>query len=196
MIKVPRAAEPSSFDVECRRPGNAWLAAAPGRDPRERPLWGAFRADLREAFGRRCGFLAVWLPGGTIDHWVSVSSNRALAYEWSNYRFVDAAVNSAKRPAWEGKLLDPFEVETEWFEILLPSLQLVVAAELDAPLRARIDFTLDKLRLRDGEDVIRLRREWLELYERGELSLQGLHQMAPLIARAVAKRDGLALESA
>lgn len=193
MIRVERAVEPVAFDEECRKPGNAWLVAHPDEDPHRKPLWRPFCASLREAFERRCGFTAQWIPEGTIDHWISVRSARALSYEWSNYRFVSASINSAKKPSWEGKLLDPFEVEDEWFEILLPSLQLVVVAELEDEIRARAEFTLEKLHLRDGEEVIRLRREWLELYERGGLSLKGLHQVAPLIARAVAKRDGLTL---
>lgn len=193
MIKIEHAAEPASFDSECRKPGNAWLVANPNSDPHKKPLWGQFRGQLCEAFGHRCGFQALWIPHGTIDHWISVRSARGLAYEWSNYRFVDAAVNSAKKPSWEGKLVDPFEVQSDWFEILLPSLQLKLVADLEDGLRARVVYTLDKLHLRDGEDVIQLRREWLKLYEQGDLSLSGLSKMAPLIARAVAKRDGLTL---
>jgi hypothetical protein len=90
-------------------------------------LWSPFKAKLRETFGRRCGFLAMWVPSGTLDHWISIHTDRALAYEWENYRFVDGAVNSAKKPAWEGQLIDPFEVEEGWFELLLPSLQLVAS---------------------------------------------------------------------
>lgn len=79
--------------------------------------------------------------------------------------FFSDAINSAKKPVWEGKIVDPFEVESEWFEILLPSLQLVVVGALDDDLREHIEFTLEKLHLRDGETVVRLRREWLSFYE-------------------------------
>jgi hypothetical protein len=193
VIKVERVGEPPSFDIECRKPGNAWLGANPDGDPHSNPLWSRARNHLREAFHLRCGFLAMRIQRGTVDHWLSVRSARELAYEWSNYRFVDGAINSAKKPSWEGKLVDPFEVETDWFEILLPSLQLALVADLEESLRARVEFTLDKLHLRHGEDVITLRREWLKLYETGKLTLEGLHEVAPLIARAVAKRDGLVL---
>lgn len=194
MIPVARPAEPDRFDIACRQPGKNWLAANLDSDPHRNPLWGEFNGALREAFGLRCGFLAMRIPRGTVDHWISIKSDRALAYEWTNYRFVDGAVNSAKKPAWEGKLIDPFEVEHDWFEILLPSLQLVVAsASLDPTALARANFTLDKLGLDDGEDVIRLRSEWLALYDSGDLTLAGLLEVAPLLARAVAKRDGLGL---
>jgi hypothetical protein len=194
VIRVERTKEPGSFDSKCRQPGKAWLNANPGRDPHRNPLWSQFRDQLREAFSLRCGFLAMRIQRGTVDHWLSVRTARDLSYEWSNYRFVDGAINSAKKPSWEGKLVDPFEVEADWFEILLPSLQLKLVADLEESLRARVEFTLDKLHLRDGEDVIQLRREWLKLYERKSLSLSGLYEVAPLIARAVAKRDGLTLD--
>jgi hypothetical protein len=194
VIPVARPDEPEGFDAACRQAGKKWLAANLDSDPHRNPLWGDFNGTLRQAFGLRCGFLAMRIPRGTVDHWISIRSDRALAYEWTNYRFVDGAVNSAKKPAWEGKLLDPFEVEDDWFEILLPSLQLVVAStSLDAALLARAKFTLEKLRLDDGEDVIRLRSEWLALYESGDLTLAGLFKLAPLLARAVAKRDDLRL---
>lgn len=191
MIPIATPDEPGAFDAECRQPGKTWLAANGTSDPHKNPLWGAFTSQLRAAFGNRCGFLAMYVPQGTVDHWVSIKSDRDLAYEWSNYRFVAGPVNSAKKPKWEGKLIDPFEVMNGWFEILLPSLQLVVTGPLDDATRERAEFTLQKLRLKDGETVIRLRQEWLAMYECGKLPIAGLHDMAPLLARAVAKRDGL-----
>lgn len=196
MIPVARPEEPPAFDEMCRKRGKEWLAQNSDTHPHRLPLWREFAAALRDGFGGRCGFTAMYVPRGTVDHWISVDSDRSLAYEWTNYRFVDGAVNSAKKPSWEGRLLDPFEVQDDWFEILLPSLQLVIAGNLDAATRARAEFTLEKLHLRDGEDVIRQRREWLELYEQGELQLSGLFKVAPLLARAVARRDGLPLPAA
>lgn len=46
---------------------------------------------------------------------------------------------------------------------------------------------LEKLGLGHDEDVIRYRRQWLEQYEEGHLSLEGLEEYAPLLARAVRK---------
>lgn len=189
MIPVARPQEPVGFDQECRKPGNGWLTEHPDEDPHKHPLWSAYRDDLRTAFEARCGFLAMYVTRGTIDHWVSVHTDRTKAYDWSNYRFVDGAVNSSKKPSWEGRLLDPFEVQDGWFEVLLPSLQLVVADIPDDEVRSRAEFTLDKLHLRDGEDVIRLRREWMRLYEESKLTLDGLRQVAPLLARAVERSE-------
>jgi hypothetical protein len=195
VIRVEQVEEPEKFDRECRQPGKKWLGAHPGGDPHKNPLWSAFHGELRDAFHGRCGFLGLWIHRGTVDHWVSVNNQPSLAYEWSNYRYVAGELNSAKKPAWDGKLLDPFEIDGEWFEIQLPSLQLVLIADVPADVRERVEFTLDKLHLRDGEEVVRIRREWVKQYELGGLSLERLHHFAPLIARAIAKRDGLALQA-
>jgi len=189
MIPVERHDEPEGFDTACRQPGKKWLADNQDADAHRNPLWGVYLDDLRQEFNSRCGFSAMWIPSGTVDHWISIRSDRKLAYEWSNYRFVDGVVNSAKKPQWEGKLLDPFEVKDGWFEILLPSLQLVVADIPDAEVRARAEFTLEKLHLRDGEDLIRQRQAWMEMYDARELSLAGLRRRAPLLAHAVEKRE-------
>ena len=61
---------------------------------------------------------------GTVDHYLSCANHRALAYEWTNYRFTSARMNSIKRTE-DDRVLDPFEVGDDWFEILLPSLQMV-----------------------------------------------------------------------
>lgn len=193
-MSVEQADEPKTFDAKCRQPGKKWLSEHPGGDPHKKPLWRPFHDELREAFHERCGFLGLWIPCGTVDHWVSVSNRPELAYEWSNYRYVAGEINSAKKPAWDGKLLDPFEIDGDWFEILLPSMQLVLVADVSQEVRSRAAFTLKKLHLCDGEVAVRLRREWFSMYESGDLSLRGLYKMAPLVARAVAKRDGMVLE--
>jgi hypothetical protein len=189
MIRVLPKGPPDDFDSNCRGPGNAWLAANPDTDPHTHPLWTKYIDKLRTAFETRCGFLAMRIPRGTVDHWISIKTDRTRAYEWSNYRFVGSEVNSAKKPSWEGKLLDPFEVQDGWFEILLPSLQLVIADIPDEAARSRAEFTLEKLHLQNGEDIVRQRREWMQLYEEG-LPLDSLRKVAPLLARAVEKREG------
>ena len=113
---------------------------------------------------------------------MSILEDRNLAYEWANYRYASHWINSSKHGA---KVLDPFEVEDGWFEILLPSLQLVLTDRVPAKRRDLAERTLERLNLRDDERVVRQRREWYRMYEAGELSLEGLRKKAPLIARAV-----------
>ena len=92
-----------------------------------------------------------------------------------------------QRATLTSKLLDLFTVEDGWFEIILPSLQLTVADTVPSALRARAEYTLQRLGLVHHESILRQRSTWYNMYRRGELSLDGLVRMAPLIAAAVQK---------
>jgi hypothetical protein len=95
MIRVEKTAEPSEFDVRCRRRGLTWIEANPppedGSDKRPYPYWTEFLPALRSAFQERCAYLGIWIAHGTVDHfraWAGAGA-RALAYEWDNYRYAD-----------------------------------------------------------------------------------------------------------
>jgi hypothetical protein len=122
--------------------------------------------------------------GGTVDHYLSFKNHPHLAYEWTNYRFASATLNSSKKNA-DDAVLDPHEVGDGWFEIILPSLQMKVSATIPAAYRAKAEHTISRLKLRDGERIIRWRQSWYVLYLNGGLSLDALRQVAPLIAAAV-----------
>lgn len=131
----------------------------------------------------------MWIASGTIDHFHAQRDFPEEIYEWSNYRYADLEVNSAKKPAWEGKLLDPFEVDDRWFDVLLPSCQLRInEALVPAAMLERVKFTVSKLRLDHGEKAVDLRRHWLIEYEEGAMNLASLERHAPLVARAVRHR--------
>ena len=84
-------AEPAHFDAECRRAGNDWLATNPGA-ARPKPLWREVAHDLARAFDQRCGYSAILIQNGTVDHFHSWKNNHALAYEWDNYRYPTPAL--------------------------------------------------------------------------------------------------------
>lgn len=193
MIRVRPADEPEHFDDECRRPGNDWLAANPSAS-RPKPLWRPFTHDLAQAFAHRCGYSAVRIQSGDVDHFQSWKHHRALAYEWRNYRYVDGRLNSKKQAA-DDSVLDPFEVEDDWFEILLPSLQLRTTDRVPEHLRVRAAFTLQRLGLDHDERIVAYRAQWYCMYHCGKLSLAGLEDVAPQIARAV-RQAGLAPDPA
>jgi len=127
-------------------------------------------------------------PVGTVDHFVSCDEDRSKAYDWSNFRFASGWINSSKNSLSSNEIFDPFQVVNGWFEILLPSLQLVATDAVPEVLRDRANFVLKRLHLRDDERVIRQRREWYRMYQEGELTLDGLSKKAPLIAAAVVKQ--------
>lgn len=189
MIPVQPVPEPAAFDSDARQPGNAWLTANPEAE-RVRDFWSPFRNELRRGFRDLCGYAAMFDPtGGTVDHYLSVRNHRHLAYEWSNYRFASSTMNSIKRTA-DDAVLDPYEIQNGWFEILLPSLQMRVTADVPAQYRARAEATLSLLKLRDDERLVRWRQSWYAMHVAGELSLEGLERVAPLIAAAVRKQGG------
>lgn len=182
--------EPAGFNEKCRKKGMQWLAANPkaNRKGSKRPkaLWTAFKPQLADAFHELCAYGAMYEPVGTVDHFVPVAANELLAYNWANYRFASAWINSSKQKA--EAVLDPLLVQDGWFEVLLPSMQLVVTDQIPASLRELAELTLTRLHLRDDERVVRQRRRWYRLFQQGKLDMAGLQENAPLIAAAVQKQ--------
>ena len=186
MIQFTLQKEPPTFDVRCRERGQNWLAANPvyKRPP---DYWTEFEGDLRAGFNGLCGYCAMRIMKGHVDHFVQVallkkSGRDAEAYEWSNFRYGDGTINGRK---WKHLVLDPFVVQPGWFRIILPSLQLEMTDAIPQPQRTLAEFTIKQLGLRDDEVVIRYRREWFSMYQRGNLDIDGLTAVAPLIAEAV-----------
>jgi hypothetical protein len=187
VIHVDPIPEPEGFDAEVRQRGQVWLAEHP-KAARPRPLWSPYLPHLAAGFRHLCAYSAMHIEDdGTVDHYQSCATHRALTYEWSNYRFTSARMNSVKGTA-NGRVLDPFEIGDDWFDILLPSLQMVPTDRIPPEQRERAAFTLKRLGLRDGESILRRRRAWYEQFLSGKQSLDGLRHTAPLIARAVEKR--------
>jgi hypothetical protein len=189
MIRVRRVPEPDAFTYDARPRALEWLARQNRELRRPRDFWSPFRLVLAEGFSNRCGYSAMYIPDGTVDHFVSWDEDQALAYEWSNYRYATGWINSSKQNLTCTEILDPFDVEDDWFEILLPSLQLVATKNIPAKYRKRAETMLTRLGLRDDERILRQRREWYRLYQEKKLTLDGLHELAPLIAVAVEKQQ-------
>jgi hypothetical protein len=186
MIGVQPVAVPKTFDATARQPGLAWLKTHPDAT-RPRDYWSPHKPVLAEGFANLCGYAAMLDPtGGTVDHYLSFANHPELTYEWSNYRFASQALNASKRAA-DAAVLDPYVVKEGWFEILLPSLQLQATPRVPKKWRAVAEYTLKRLGLCDGEKILRWRRQWYAMYEKGDLTLEGLRTVAPLIAEAVTR---------
>lgn len=184
MIPVTKVKRPKEFNAKVKVPGNAWLKANPTAK-RPKALWEPYAVTLSDGFSGLCGYAAMYDPtGGTVDHFLSFKNHRHLAYEWGNYRFASETLNKSKQNA-DDSVLDPYEVGDGWFEIVLPSLQMKVTDAVPVKYRAKAEFTLKRLKLRDGERIIRWRQSWFNMYLEGELTIDGLRRVAPLIALAV-----------
>lgn len=180
--------EPKDFDKKCRKKGLAWLAKNPDAK-RPYSYWRAFNSDLRKGFSERCAFQGLHITSGTVDHYESWHENKSLAYEWSNFRYVEGWLNSAKTNKSVEGLVDPFENCGGWFEILLPSLQMIVSEDVSPENQERAERTLTDFCLRDDERAIQTRRSYMRMYEEGKLTLEGLDEWFPLLAKAIRKRD-------
>jgi len=186
MMRFVRQKEPNAFDDRCRKRGEKWLEEHPGYD-RPNDYWSEFEPDLRNAFGGLCAYCVMFVMKAQTDHFIPVAvlkrkKQDKLAYEWKNFRYGEGVLNGRKS---KQVILDPFQVRDEWFEIQLPSLQLLLTSTLPVNKKRVADLTMEKLGLRDDEVVIRYRRKWFELYQERKLTLEGLKEVAPLIARAV-----------
>lgn len=183
LIRFEPGAKPAAFAARVEVRGTAWLAANASGRPID--YWSEFRPDLADAFRSLCSYSAMFEPVGTVDHFVSCDEDRTRAYDWTNYRFASGWINSSKQKLKASQVIDPFEVGNGWFRIILPSLQLVATDQVPEEMRERATRMLGRLHLGHDERVIRQRRAWYALYQEGKLTLEGLRQMAPLIASAV-----------
>jgi hypothetical protein len=188
MQRFRKVKEPARFDLRCRQRGREWLRDHPNYD-RPHDYWTEFESELREGFHGLCGYCVMVVLKAEVDHFIPVAilkqrGQDELAYEWSNFRYGEKTLNARK---WKHLVLDPFQVKDEWFDLLLPSLQLVLTGSVPKTQRKKAEFTLQQLGLRDDEVIVRYRRQWFEMYCNGQLTLEGLRRVAPLIARAVEK---------
>jgi hypothetical protein len=183
--------EPPDFDADCRIRGLVWRAARTLADEipktsKYRNFWARYENHLAQAFHQRCGWGAMWIAEGDVEHFLSKKNRPDLIYEWSNYRYISGSLNGSKGNH-DDKVLDPFEVRDGWFEVILPSMQLIVTDQVPTDLRDKACFTVKQLRLRDRTKLMRSRRKWYDQYKQGKLTLAGLEDFAPLVAKAVKK---------
>lgn len=186
MMRFAPQPEPAQWDERCRQRGRIWLNEHPGYD-RPNDYWTEFEPDLCKAFRQMCAYCVMVVMKADMDHFVPVAHLKRqgkdeLAYEWGNFRYGAGVLNQRK---CDHLILDPFQVQDDWFEIILPSLQLLLTDKVPKSRRRKAEFTLEKLGLQDGEVVIRYRQKWFEMYRQRRLDLNGLREVAPLIARAV-----------
>ena len=197
MMRFERRPAPDNYDEQCREPGHAWIKGkgpnwrrmrdSKGRKLRPPSYWTNFLPHLQDAFLSLCAYSCIYEPRGTVDHFVSIERG-GDPYDWANFRFAQQWLNSAKQDFDLDARLDPFEVEDGWFELILPSFQLVLTNEIPTALREAAMLTLDRLNLIDGEAIVRQRQHWFIEYSEDRQSFEGLNAHAPLIARAIEKK--------
>lgn len=215
MIRVELAAEPQDFDTKVTQPGLraiAELAGEPGlpkRKGRPRqaiansreqipadkfpPYWTEALPELRTAYGHICCYVSVYIEpvtgAASVDHMLPKSRSWREAYEWRNYRLACSLMNSRKNDYLD--VLDPFEIDDDWFHLELVGYQVIPRADLDPGVKQRVQATIDRLKLND-RDCLTVREDYATNYFLGEISHAYLCRRAPFLAREI-ERQGLAL---
>lgn len=186
MPAFPNRAEPADFDNEVAIPGNNWLAANPTSKKRGPSHWNkpTIKKQLRENFRSLCGYSLMHEMRGTVDHYISWDTDKTKAYDWDNYRYCAGAVNSSKKNA-DDTIFDPFEIEFEWFQIHLPSMIMQVSPRAPQTLRAKLEFTLNRLPIAHVDEVIDYRAEYYAGYKAGEMTLDWIRRKIPVLAASI-----------
>lgn len=190
MIRVTLAPEYPDFDVEVRTPGAIFLGefSNPTSEQFKRKnFWSRAARELHAAYSGICAYTAMYLPEqGTVDHFLPKSSHPHLAYEWGNYRLAGGRVNNSK--ANQANIIDPFEVENDWFYMDIPACLLRPNPTLDKPLRNRISSTINSLRLNSDDNYVQERCNILIEYARGDISANFLTRRYPFLSKEVVRQ--------
>ncbi|NCC58476.1 MAG: hypothetical protein EOM17_12725, partial [Synergistales bacterium] len=158
MIHVNPQPEPESFDKKVRQKGISFMKKneinSHAQLPKEKtlpPYWRNCLDDLHSLYGGICAYLAIYVEritgANSVDHFVSKSKRPDLAYEWSNYRLACARINSRKGDCDD--VLDPFEVENDWFHLELTTGRIYPNPDLDDHVKRKVQSTIDRLGLDD-----------------------------------------------
>lgn len=160
MIPVAPQPEPVEFAGTVRAPGIKWIRKS-GLNPQEPvpsgtnlpPHWTKCLPALRSAYSGICAYAGVFVPpvvgAPSVEHFLAKSERLDQAYEWVNYRFVCAKMNSRKRNFDD--VLDPFTLEPEMFVLNLVNGGIMANSSLNITKRQRVSKTIKRLNLDDAE---------------------------------------------
>lgn len=194
MIPVQPQPEPTDFAQRVREPGAEFLRQLPRPTAKQwkgREYWQHALPDMRTAYKGICAYCAHWIPHSTgshsIDHFMPKSMAPELAYEWHNFRYVSSRFNSRKGTR---AILDPFELEPNWFVLAFPSLLIKPNPTLQPDQKKAVLNTITILKLNTDETLVQERQNWLEFFGTGDISFAHLQKKVPFIAYEL-KRQGL-----
>lgn len=191
MIRVTAQPEYPTFDNDVRRPGAAFLASCPSPTSaqfKKKNFWSRAAGNLQAAYSGICAYTAMYLPEqGSVDHFLPKTTHPHLAYEWSNFRLASGRVNSSK--GHRADILDPFEVDDDWFYMDVPDCLLRPNPSLERGLRNRISGTINSLRLNQDDNYVQERCNILMDYARGDVSVDFLQRRYPFLAKELLRQN-------
>jgi hypothetical protein len=192
VIPVSQQPEPTDFESRVRLKGIVFLHTAPRPKVwNSREYWRDSLRDLYVAYNKVCAYSAQWIPwiegSPTVDHFTPKSIKPELAYEWSNFRLSCLKMNARKRDFLD--VLDPFQIEPEWFILDFPSLLIKASVDLEEPIKSQVRSTIKRLKLNDDDDCVKHRQDWLLRYCEGKINFDFLKETAPFIAYELERQD-------
>ena len=211
MIRIVPAAEPDTFAANVRNPGLCALAEMVGEKPRRLkgkrfqkiadrrenipfdkfpPYWTEALDDLMTAYSQICAYSCFKIHrvtgGRSVDHMIAKSKAWDKVYEWSNYRLSCTRLN-ARKNNFEA-VLDPFEIQDDWFQLELVGFQVVPNPNLDNAIRTAVENTIERLGL---NDFCRDRAERAEDYWAVDVTLKILTAESPFVTRELRRQGRL-----
>lgn len=146
MIRVRPAPEPADFAERVGNPGAIVLMElredpaapkrpGPKRENHKSKLWQQVLPELRRVYRRRCAYTALLVfpeVRDSVDHFKPKDRFPELAYTWSNYRYALLDVNRLKGA---DDVLDPFEVQDDWFTLNLDSFKIEATESFPSQMR-------------------------------------------------------------
>ena len=190
MIPVKEQPEPADFDARVRQPGLQFLnkAHGSGNVPRLPNFWQRIKNELHGAYGGICAYSCIYLVGtGSVDHFLPKKANPWLAYEWRNYRLSSDRVNSRKGE--QTGILDPFEIRSQWFELVFPACLVVPGKKLPASRIPAAERTIELLKLNDDDGLVQERCDVVVYLRDGLVQLGFLERRYPFIAYELKRQD-------
>lgn len=189
VIPIAPQPEPQDFAKLVRAPGLKWIAKS-GLNPNQ-PVpsgteipsyWTKCLPALREVYGGICAYVSVYVPkvvgAPSVEHFVPKSRHLNQAYDWSNYRFVCAKMNSRKRDFED--VLDPFALEPESFELNLGDGSVAPHPRLGGLKCQQVMATIARLDLDDLE-CRELRLEFIQAFRTNQITAGYLKLQAPFV---------------
>ena len=191
MIRVAPKPEYPNFDAHVRKPGAAFLKDCPqptSKEFRQRNFWSKAARELHAAYSGICAYTAMYLPDQwSVDHFLPKAAYPHLAYEWSNFRLASGRVNTSKGD--QTSILDPFDIEDDWFLMDIPACLLRANPALNRELRVQITNTINSLRLNQDDNYVQERYNILMDYARGDVSLEFLVRRYPFLAKEISRQN-------
>jgi uncharacterized protein (TIGR02646 family) len=189
VIPVAPQPEPNDFGKTVRTPGSKWIRKSglnltePVPPKTEIPShWTKCIPALRKAYSGICAYTGVFIPlvvgAPSVEHFLAKSKRLDQAYEWLNYRFVCAKMNSRKRDFDD--VLDPFTLEPDMFVLNIVNGAIKPRSGLDAEKRLLVKRTIERLDLDDVE-CREMRLEFIKDFLTAEITAANLKRRAPFI---------------